>query len=1031
MTSSMRRVLRVLLALAVAAVLVAGLAVWRLSQGPVPLARAQPLLQHLVDRGSPFAVSFADPVLVWSREDDTLALEVKDLEIRDPDGPFMAGAPRAMIAVSVSALLLRWRIEPVLVTLDLPELELTRAEGGNLVLSFAGQLAALTLAEAAGGGGLDAILGGGSEAEAAAADLEELRAVRVTAPELRFFDGVTGRLATASAPVFELERHAGTWAASLGAGIGEGRIEIEGEPAATPGELRVRVILDRFPTRDLAGLLPDLPLEKLELPVGGEIRFAFDPVRRTFGEGEVALEAGRSTVAVPTVGLGPVPIQGARLEARLAPGWQAAEIGRLEVRGESYALSASGRLAREAGEVVGSGRVAAERLDVSDILALWPTALAADARVWVVQNVTAGRVTAATLEVGADGPRPGQPELAGSLAFTGVELRWLDTMPPAAGLAGTGSLAGHRAALKLSGGGTGGVALTGSEVTLTNLLTDAGPPRLRARLALRSSMADAARLLDNPPVALGKATGLSPAVFSGSQTADIDVNLPLVAQPRPADIRYQATVRLADLAVRDVRPGFSVAARSLTVRADPASVTASGGVTVNGVPVTVNWRENLGAVRGPTRRLELGGTADQAAARAFRVAWPERLSGSVGVKATVVEARSPLRTVDLALDLRQAGVRLPEILLTKREGQPASAMARLVQPDDRTLGVEEVRLDLGNLSGAGSGRVRLDPFRPERIVVRELRGLLGDLTADLALERGIWRGRVDVGQLDLRPVLRQGPGGAGGEGAGLPDMAVEVSSRQLRFGNAPFTGLGGTVERAGGAWSVARLRGRIEGSEVALDLQTRDRIGALTLRADDAGWLIRGFANSDNGVRGGRFRLSAELQAGGRRGSGELRIRDFTLWGAPTIARIVSLASFSGLGNALSGRGVPVQRFVVPFRRDGDRLRIEEARLVGADIGARADGTIDLAAGRLDISGTVAPAYTVNRIIGRIPIIGNILSGSRSDAALAATFTLTGPMAEPSVRVNPLAALVPGMVRDLFSSFTADTSSDLTPIDQR
>ena len=69
----------------------------------------------------------------------------------------------------------------------------------------------------------------------------------------------------------------------------------------------------------------------------------------------------------------------------------------------------------------------------------------------------------------------------------------------------------------------------------------------------------------------------------------------------------------------------------------------------------------------------------------------------------------------------------------------------------------------------------------------------------------------------------------------------------------------------------------------------------------------------------------------------------------------------------------------------------------------------------------MAPAYTVNRILGRIPIIGQILSGSRSDAALAATFSVSGPMGQPQISVNPLAVLVPGMIRDLFSAFTADT----------
>ena len=121
---------------------------------------------------------------------------------------------------------------------------------------------------------------------------------------------------------------------------------------------------------------------------------------------------------------------------------------------------------------------------------------------------------------------------------------------------------------------------------------------------------------------------------------------------------------------------------------------------------------------------------------------------------------------------------------------------------------------------------------------------------------------------------------------------------------------------------------------MALDLETRQR-SALTLRADDAGWLIRAFAADDKGVRGGQLRLSADLHQTGRgiSGAGELKIRDFTLWGAPLVARIVSLASFSGLSNALSGKGV----CAITLGDDTEALvralqdRFPEAMLIGGD----------------------------------------------------------------------------------------------------
>ena len=56
---------------------------------------------------------------------------------------------------------------------------------------------------------------------------------------------------------------------------------------------------------------------------------------------------------------------------------------------------------------------------------------------------------------------------------------------------------------------------------------------------------------------------------------------------------------------------------------------------------------------------------------------------------------------------------------------------------------------------------------------------------------------------------------------------------------------------------------------------------------------------------------------------------------------------------------------------------------------------------------------------------------AHSDAALAATFSVSGPIAQPQVSVNPLAALVPGMIRDLFGALTADSAGDGGRLDDR
>ena len=73
-------------------------------------------------------------------------------------------------------------------------------------------------------------------------------------------------------------------------------------------------------------------------------------------------------------------------------------------------------------------------------------------------------------------------------------------------------------------------------------------------------------------------------------------------------------------------------------------------------------------------------------------------------------------------------------------------------------------------------------------------------------------------------------------------------------------------------------------------------------------------------------------------------------------------------------------------------------------------------------------------MLGRIPVLGNILTGGeKGGGVFAATYTMTGPMEEPVILVNPLSALTPGFLRNLFGIFSnsgvemLDTSGNLLP----
>ena len=88
--------------------------------------------------------------------------------------------------------------------------------------------------------------------------------------------------------------------------------------------------------------------------------------------------------------------------------------------------------------------------------------------------------------------------------------------------------------------------------------------------------------------------------------------------------------------------------------------------------------------------------------------------------------------------------------------------------------------------------------------------------------------------------------------------------------------------------------------------------------------------------------------------------------------------------------------------------------IYGPQVGFSLSGFVDHARDRLDIVGTFVPAYGLNNAFSQLPIVGLILGGNRNEGLIAIDFRIPGPMASPTLHVNPMTVVAPGILRKLF-----------------
>jgi hypothetical protein len=68
----------------------------------------------------------------------------------------------------------------------------------------------------------------------------------------------------------------------------------------------------------------------------------------------------------------------------------------------------------------------------------------------------------------------------------------------------------------------------------------------------------------------------------------------------------------------------------------------------------------------------------------------------------------------------------------------------------------------------------------------------------------------------------------------------------------------------------------------------------------------------------------------------------------------------------------------------------------------------------MDISGNVVPANQLSKIIGAVPLLGNVLTGIDKSGIFTTQFSMIGDIDDPQTTINA-ASLAPGVLRDLFS----------------
>jgi hypothetical protein len=671
-------------------------------------------------------------------------------------------------------------------------------------------------------------------------------------------------------------------------------------------------------------------------------------------------------------------------------------------------------------------------MSASALKRIWPILIVPEVREWVIERIERGMLQ--RIEVGVNSPvrnlsRKGPPipddGLSVNIVASGVTVHPVDEMPSVRDADLKARVTGRTATVTIGQGVAdtpGGRKINISDFTFEVPDMAPKPSPSRVKFRVDCPVPAAAEILASDRISDLSGTLIDPNNSKGTVTATISLAMPVKGALTKADTTYNVTADLGGFAADKLVMNQKLEATTLKVVANNAGYQVKGDVKINGQPASLDYRKanegdadiKLQATLDDASRARLGLDLGPAVSGAI----PLKLVGKIGDRDSKVGIEADLTSLKLD-NILPGWVKVP--------GKSGKATFTVVKKEQSTL-FQDIVVDGGGVSIKGSLEIDQNgdllnanfptyaPSEGDKTTLKAERGADGvvkvTMRGDVFDGRGFLKSAISGKEADAKSKIKN------------VDFDVDLklgavagfNGEALRSVDAKFSRRNGIIKAFAISGKVGRdtpltadLRGRGQG-------QGRD---VIVLQTNDAGAFFR-FNDFYSKIVGGQLTLALEPptpEANAKEGL--INVRDFSIKGEASLDRMAA-------GGAPAGQGsVAFSALRAEFTRQSGQLTIRDGVVKGPAIGATIEGSIDSVTNQVRMSGTFVPMYGLNNMFGQIPVLGLFLGGGSNEGLIGVTYEVVGTPAQPVLRVNPISAMAPGVLRKIFEFNTGKQNNPI------
>ncbi len=654
-----------------------------------------------------------------------------------------------------------------------------------------------------------------------------------------------------------------------------------------------------------------------------------------------------------------------------------------------------------------------QNIPVSQVSALWPATQGTGAHEWVTQNVKKGMATNAQITLGLQGGTLTQ--LDSIIDIEEAEVLYMDTMPVLKNGRGRVIFTPDDVIIEVMGGESQNVEAVQGAVKF--LKVNDPISYFDLNIDAKGAIADALKLVSSQPLEVCASMPVPCETITGEGKANIQLKFPFASMEHDAtaeNMSYNVSADLFNVAMPVPQTKWKLENGSFKLFTNNQKLLIEGSAQVDDKPFRLDVEETFDS--NSVYRASLLVTPSMI--KDYFEYIGDFLKGTLRTEITVRPKAHDVYSVAAEFGLRDAQISLP-IGYVKEFGQEGSLKTTVLVEKGELKEIPSVYFSMPEEQMTIKGRVN---FTPDKLFELNLNEIKAPRT-DAQMKLGIYpTGKISVvvtgPSLDIADLLH----GHFFESVRSEEEVKKMKEKQPQDFSAvlktnvlylakrkqPFTSVNLAVEKKNGKWE--QIQGSLIGKVPFAFALNADKT-ALHIGTQDVGTFLDRAGYTDR-ISGGVLDTTLAQTPDGSL-TGNIKIKDFKLTKTPFF---IQAATLLGIVDALSGDSLSFDKAIIPFTLSPTNVvTIEDATASGSAVGITARGLFSFE--KVDLSGSVVPAYAINSLPGKIPVVGTLFSGEEGGGLFGVSYTVTGRPGKIDFSFNPASLLTPGIFRRLFSSF--------------